>query len=272
MFVSLEDFISAYRLPSGRALFAGRKVAAVAKELDAAPITTRADAFLAAANAVHDLELRYRLSKRLPQYSAAATTLDARLDKALGALQRMVSGYLELADDATADPKVVNAAQNLASEMFPRGLTHVTMMSFPEELEAVSKLLVRLRPDGDLAAAVTQLSLQPFVASLDALTGDFRTELDKTPEVEGPSWDQIRAARAQAHARLIELIAVTLGTFPGTDEDSASKRTAILEPIVVQQRALAALYRTRTGGRDVDPDTGEVDPETPEEPVMPPVS
>ena len=270
MFIQLSDYLSAYVLPSGRAVFAGRKVVAAAQELGTKDIAKRANAFLDAANATHDLEIRYRLAQATPQYGPAASTIDARLDRALGALQRMVAGYVELSEDATTDPEMAAAARQLSNELFPRGLTHVTMMSFPEEFETVSKLLARLQGSGDLAGAAARLSLDPFVATLATLNTSFGAELDRAPKVEGPGWDEIRAARAKMHARQLELIAAVLGAFPDSDETSLTRRTAVLEPLSVQQRALAALYRSRRGGRDVNPETGEVDPTTPEEPVSPP--
>lgn len=270
MFIQLDDYVTMYQLPSGRAVHAGRKVAAAARAGDVASIVTRADAFLAAANATHDLELRYRRAQSTPQYGPGAAALDARIDRALGALDRMVSGYAELADDPETPPQVSAAATKLSAELFPRGVTYITLMSYAEEYEAVRKLVARLGGAGDLSAAVSALSLEPFVASLTKLNAAFGAELDRAPKVDGPSWDQIRASRAMTHARALELVAVVLGTYPDADDASATQRTAILAPLMVQQRALAALYRSRQGGRDINPDTGELAPTAPDTPIPPP--
>jgi len=259
MSVQLTDFITMYALPCGRAVFAARQVLEVALALGVLIIAKRTEDFLQAADTAHDLELRYRTAKAQPQYGPQAMVLDGQVDGGLGTLDRALHVYDNLADNPAMDPELPKAANLLSTQLFPRGVSHITHMSYPEEHEAVGKLLVRLQ--GDLSAAVARLSLQPFVAILAASHKAFGAELQKRPKVEGPTWDQLRAARATLQTRATQLIATVLGTFADEDDESVAKRDTLLEPIMVQQRAMAALYKARRVAIDVNPETGELEAE-----------
>ena len=258
MTVQLSDFINLYTLPCGRALYAARQVQAIARDLNLPLIEVPAEVFFDVANDAHNLEFSYRTAKVQPQYGPLATKLDNELDRGLGAFDRAIGNYEDLANSADTEPELTDAYNLLAREAFPRGVTHITLMSFPEEWEEVGKLLPRLQGNGDLAGAVARLSLQPFVAKLAKTHTAFGAELKKTPKVDGPTFDQIRAARAAIQTRARQLVAVVLGTFPLDDDDSVTKRGLLLEPLIAQQRAIAATYKSRRTATDVNPETGEV--------------
>jgi hypothetical protein len=258
----LDEFLRIYRLPSGRAVFAMAQAVEVAGVEAPGAIAERAQAALDRAHAAHDLERRYRLTQALPQYGPKAVELDGYLDRALGSLDRVVAEHLALAEGILPDAAKAQAAGALAREMFPRGLATISSMSFYEEHVAVNHLLGRLTGAGDLAGAVAALGIEPFVEQVAAVNALFGPEVTKKPKADGPTWDEIRAARDALHQSVLKYVAVVLGTYPDEDDASLAKRRALLDPVLVQQEALTKLYRSRRGAQDIHPTTGDLLPET----------
>lgn len=256
--VQLDDFLRLYHLPSGRAAYALRQTAAAAKGLGDTDAAGRAEAVLAQATATRDLELRHRKAAEQPLYGPRAPAFDAQIDRTLSAMDSAIGARAAIAtgpDDA--DPATLAAAR-LQRELFPSGVSHVTSLSYVEEHESVTLIIKRLISGGDLSDEVTALGLEPFVARLTALNTDLGAELGKAAPRSSPTWDVIRAARGTLHAGMLELVATVLGRY--ASEDGREARTALLAPIAVQQDAWAALFRSRRGLSDVDPQTGREEP------------
>ena len=129
-------------------------------------------------------------------------------------------------------------------------------LSFVEEHESITGLLTRLGDGGDLADAAATLGLDPYVTKLRQLNAAFGPELERPDRPAAPTWDQIRAARARHQHAVLVYVAAVLGAHLGDDASDVDARAALLGPVMAQQQALAALYRNRRGGRDVDPVTG----------------
>ncbi|MCB9729571.1 MAG: hypothetical protein H6744_08335 [Deltaproteobacteria bacterium] len=256
METTLEGFIDLYLLPSGRAAYAMRQAAAAAETRGEAALLARARTGLELATATRDLELRFRLEQGQPLYGPRATELDALIDRTLTVLSQAISGRLALAADAPESDPVRRAAARLDQELLPRGVAHLTSLSFVEEHESITGLLTRLGDGGDLADAAATLGLDPYVTKLRQLNAAFGPELERPDRPAAPTWDQIRAARARHQHAVLVYVAAVLGAHLGDDASDVDARAALLGPVMAQQQALAALYRNRRGGRDVDPLTG----------------
>lgn len=256
METTLEGFINLYMLPSGRAAYAMRQAVAAAEARAEEALLARARAALELATATRDLELRFRLEQGQPLYGPRAAEVDAQIDRTLTVLSQAISGRLALAADAPESDPVRSAAARLDRELLPRGVSHVTSLSFVEEYESVAGLLARLGDGGDLAEAAATLGLAPYVAKLRQLHAAFGPELERPERPAAPSWDQVRAARAGHQHAVLVYVAAVLGAHLGDDASDVSARDALLGPVMAQQQALAALYRNRRGGRDIDPLTG----------------
>jgi hypothetical protein len=256
METTLETFINLYLLPSGRAAYAMRQAVAAAQARAEEALLAKAQSSLDLATATRDLELRFRLEQGQPLYGPRAAELDAQLDRTLTVLSQAIRGRLALAGDAPEIDPVRSAAARLDQELLPRGVAHVTSLSFVEEHESVAGLLARLGEGGDLAEAAATLGLEPYVAKLRELNAAFGPELTRPERPAAPTWDEIRAARARHQHSVLVYVASVLGAHLGDDADDVAARHALLGPVMAQQEALAALYRNRRGGRDIDPVTG----------------
>jgi hypothetical protein len=75
---------------------------------------------------------------------------------------------------------------------------------------------------------------------------------------------QVRAARAQGQAHLLEAVAMIIGKYPKSSAEDVAARVALLGPILQQNEAIRAYLKSRRSVQDVDPETGEVDPGAPQ--------
>ena len=257
MTVQLTDFIAVYKMPSGRVSYAMRHVLEVARASDEQTLVGLVEATLAAAASCRGLELRHRRTPKAPLHGAGALKADAELDRGWSRFASILQSTAELF--GAADPKG-SAAARLHDRLFPRGVAAITSQSFVEEFES-SKLLVQRLASGDLAPEVTLLGQRETVERLAILTKELGKELAALVEDHVPSWDEVRAARATMQHALVRFVARVCGSYIDDDEQSASKRHALLAPLAEQQRRLAERYRARFGTVDVDPETGvEQDP------------
>ena len=256
--VLVEDFIQLYVLPSGRAIYALRKVVEAAVALEEPVLAAVAGEALAQAEDVRRLELTSREVQQLPLYGPAARELDGLVDGTLKGIEGLLKVHSQL--DPTSPEG--QSATRLLGALFGRGLQAITSLTYLEEAESVRLMLERLT--GDLAEDAGRVGLLPFITRLKTQNDAFMAEITRAPKAEGPTWDEIRAARAGLAQSLAKLVVRCLARFVEEDAASVAARTALLDPIAEQQRALAALYKTRRGGKDVDPETGETpSPATP---------
>lgn len=261
MYTTLDDLFELYVLPPGRAVYAAEGAVAATAASDLPTTRPWAERFLAAATTAHDLELRYRRAVALPQYGPKAAALDADLDRALGQLSAAIAVYAALEGDPGADPALAAAAHHLSRELFPRGVGHLTAKAYVEEVVDIQALLARLTGAGDLTPAAAALRLDPFVGRLARALSVFAAEVAAAPQAEGPRWDEVRSARAALHHAQLSFVAAVVGATLADDDATLATRTALLAPVMTQQRALRAQYKARRAATDVDPRSGA--PEAP---------
>ncbi|MBK9261892.1 MAG: hypothetical protein IPM54_19070 [Polyangiaceae bacterium] len=159
-----------------------------------------------------------------------------------------------------SDP-IHTAVAAFLKKVFPIGVHAITTLPYVEELEAVGAI-VRSFAD-ELAPAVQELSLQRHATRLANLAADYRKALEAPP----PSlldWGRIRAARAEGQGLLLETVAIILGKRHGRSADATAARLQWLGPILQQNAAIGASFKGRRTPTDVNPDTGEELPVTPD--------
>lgn len=265
MHVRVEDFVRVLQLPSGRTSFATRAVLEAATRLQATSIVDEAEKTLEAAAGCRNLELRYRKPVEKPLHGEGAPEKDAVVDRTLTSFHGLA---LSIADLLPPDHPKGIAARSIVDDGFPRGVAPITRLSYVEEVEAVMGLIERFTK-GDLKAAIQALDFGPFVERLGVVAESLAQELGKPEPDNTPTWDEVRAARATMHTQLTRLIAVICGSYPHESDDAT--RSELLGPIAAQQEQLRARYRARLGALDVDPQTGQEQPDPPlvEDPIDP---
>lgn len=152
--------------------------------------------------------------------------------------------------------------QTLLSAIFPGGsVIEVTQSTYVEELEAVDGILTTLKSK-ELAPIVTELGLTRLVKRLTKLAVDYRAA-QEAPTAETVGWDKVRAARAAGQEDLLQAVAMILGLYPKSTPEHLATRANLLAPILKQNEAIRLYLRSRRTVQDVNPETGEVDPNAP---------
>jgi hypothetical protein len=253
MHVQHTDFLSLYQTGSGRAIWALNQVIPAAKAQDAPQVANLAEEALALAKKALDLEVRFRSQQSQPTHGPQATSLDATVDRTLSALVNAIGSALVVYQGKSSAP--ARAAETLERELLPRGVYAVTSLPYVEEHETIGRLLARLEKGGDLAEHVKTLDLEPHVERLREVNTAFGKELFR--ETHGPTFDEVRAAKAAVQGALHRVVAAALGRFVADDDATLGQRTAVLGPLLAQQQAIgAALKGRRFSAPDVDPATG----------------
>ena len=259
MAVELSDFISVYRLTSGRAAYALRQSLAAAQELNLVALAGPIERALATALRCRALELSYKRPESAPLHGQGANVADAELDRAWSRLASTLANTAELFGAAT--PEGIAGAR-LLERIFPEGVAAITSLPYVEEQESSRLMVGRLRA-APLASDVATLHLEPAVARLSALTDQLGEALQAKQRVDIPKWEEVRAARLELHQSVLRMVARICGSLPEADATSTSHRTALLAPLLEQQERMVQRYRARLGATDIDPSTGEEEKELP---------
>jgi hypothetical protein len=115
---------------------------------------------------------------------------------------------------------------------------------------------------GELAPSVKELGLGRLLKRLAGLAVEYREALEAPP----PSliaWGRVRAARAEGHGLLLEAVAIIVGKHHQRTPEGTAARLALLAPILKQNEAIGQYLRARRSVSDVNPDTGEEEPDSP---------
>jgi len=270
MDVALSSLLTFYAFSTGRRTFAMQQLHKVAKDMKLAALATHVAAAIKNDRKTYDLELAWASSQRAPAAPSAdagkAKRVDAQVDRALTALRDAAQAQRDGADPA-AEKDLVSSIDAMLTSLFPKGVGDVTSLSFVDELNAVDRIVAKLR--GEHAALVADLGLGRLTERLAKLAVEYRAALE-APSAGGPRFDEVRAARAAGQERMLEAVAMILGAYPhGTKEDVAARR-ALLAPILEQNEAIRQYLRSRRAVEDVNPDTGDLDPSAPPPEPAPP--
>jgi hypothetical protein len=246
----LAQWINLYILPSGRRLWAHRKVRVEAAQRNLTQLVAHIDHALE-----HDLGVRSRQhawqESKARGPNPAAVKADIELDRALSSLHGVLAAFAA----APVDAPFKGPAATLLAALFPAGVAALTQRSFEDEQTAVAYLLVRM--DGELAPALTQLGLVPHRESIRAHNDALGAQLGAAPAA-GVSFDAVEALDVQGQDLLLETVARVLGAFPSAAEADRAARAALLAPIAEQSDDVRRARQRRRGPavHDVDPETG----------------
>lgn len=261
----LSKFFDFYQLPTGRRLFALAQVMKRASEADLPDVVKHCKAALAHDRHCLDLERRWAgiaaeargktVIVATSRPSPSTLQLDALVDRTLTAIRDQAQNQTL---GALPDDPIHGVVRSFLKEIFPSTVQDVTGLPFVEELAAVDNIVGKLTSKA-FAPAVKELGLERLVSRLVGLTDQYREAL-QAPAPETLAFGQVRAARAEGQDLLLQTVAIVLGKFfHNTPEDGAA-RADLLGPILEQQKAVAAALKGRRAVEDVNPETGEPDP------------
>lgn len=167
-----------------------------------------------------------------------------------------------MAQATGADPgdTIGTTVETFLREIFPVGVQDVTKLTFVDELSAVDAIVAKLK--GKLAPQVVELGLGRLTERLAKLAVEYRAAME-APESEALSYGSVRAARAQGHDYLLQAVALILGRYYRNTKADVAARQSLLGPILKQNEAIRQYLRARRAVEDVNPETGQVDPDAP---------
>lgn len=259
MDISLGSLFNIYVLSTGRRLFAVQQVKKRAAERGCAAIEQRCALCLEHDRTTRGLESRWLAQQNAaPLLEASATKrVDVLTDRALTSLRD--GAEAQLAAAVPGDGLAEKVAAFLL-DLFPGGVAKVTSLPYVDELAAVDGIVEKLQ--GSLAPVAAELGLTRIADRLAQLAVEYRDalEADKPTAID---FGDVRAARARGQDLMLQVVAMIAGTYPDSTPEDTAARAALLAPILEQNEAVRLYLRSRRAVEDVDPETGDVDPNAP---------
>ena len=260
MNISLSALISIYTFSTGRRLFALAQLMKAAKDYKLKELVAHCEMALAYDQKTRALETQWAAPVVAPAGQGVVTRIDFLVDRVLVALRDTTRAQADGHEDTGKD-SIPQKAGRLLTAIFPLGVQKVTQAVFVEELAAVDGIVLSLKSK-ELAPIVEELGLGNLAKRLAELAVEYRAALE-APDAEVMSFGDVRGARAQGQEHVLMAIAMILGRFPGATPDHLEARTALLGPILKQNEAIRLYLKSRRTVEDVNPETGEIDPNAP---------
>ena len=244
----------------------GRRVFALAQVMMRAEAQGQTDIVDQAQVAIdHDkqtrlLERRWVARDAPSPLDVVVKPIDAKVDRLLSAMRDAAESKRELATPANGLEVKVDT---FLTKVFPLGVKHVTHMPNVEELAEVDLILEKTRgPQAELAPLVAELGLGAHVERLAELCEEYRAAL-ALRGVKEVTWEDVQAARAEGHELMLDVVGRIIAATTARTPEARAMRAELLSPILVQNEAMRQYLRSRRRVEDVDPETGEVDPNAP---------
>lgn len=236
--------------PIGRLTFGVRGTLKAARAIGDAPIIALCEDFLPAARDTNLLVTQYITGQNASNARGEAVTVDSETDGLAGALYR---GGDEYRKNPRANPVKAALAHDMLSMMFPNGLGGVVQQPFEVQLDMLDTIIHLGR--GDFAHHIKELNLTDWFKALEDITEVYRAELE-APRPTRIAYRQVQNALRDCHERMLQIVAKVLGTYNERTSEHAALRKQLLEPIMIQDAAVAEYNRSRRKVVDVDPETG----------------
>lgn len=264
--MELNQFIKCNELSTGRRLFAMGRVLPGAQARSLEQLVLLVQEAMAHDRGTYQLDLRWDALRIHPQSMAIIGPLDARVDRVI---RSMRDGAMGQAEGAEEGHPIHQTVKGFLAAVLPAGVYAITSKPYVEQLTALEDIVEKL--EGPLAPTVTELRLETQAARLSELLPAYRDAINGAANGNNAlQFATVRAARQRGQRYLHEIIAMILGTYYRADDpEHQAARAELLGPIVEQHEAVRDYLRARRAVRDVDPDTGEIEPEPvePEEPA-----
>jgi hypothetical protein len=262
MDVALASLLNFYVFSTGRRIFALQQAHKVAKEMQLTDLEQHIASAIKADRKTHELEQKWAASQKAPTSGSAdagrTKRVDAQVDRALTALRDGAAAQIDGAEPS--EKALVASIEAMLTDLFPKGVYSITTLPYVDELNAVDAIVKKL--SDQYADLVTDIGLERHKKRLAKLAVEYR-EAQETTKPAGPSFDEVRAARAEGQERMLEASAMILGKYPSSKKDHVAARQSLLGPFLRQNEAIRQYLKSRRAVEDVNPDTGEVDPNAP---------
>ncbi len=251
---TFEYFLDLYQSTTGRSIWALEQMLSIAEAYGATEVMAYIEEAIEVNREARDMEGRWDRDRHVDEMARVeAHEISPELDKVVGAIHTQLES---IAKAFRERPRGETAAE-LRKQLFPDGAGGYTNRPFEDKLSGVRFLLEQF--DGDWRDEVETLGIVPSVERLREVADDFEEALISDDGPDPVSWDQVLEARQKGQEAVLRVVAKVLGTF-ASDSDAEARRE-LLAPIREQDERIGELHRNQRGVKDVDPDTGEEEPE-----------
>jgi hypothetical protein len=255
---TLSTLLNLYVFTVGRRIFAMSKVLEAAKAEKFSPLVTHCEGALAHDRDTRALEAKWSGKANVTNGSAALRDTDIATDNCLSAIRDAIDSQLRVVKPN--DPLAKSGAA-LLIELYPTGVGTITSLPYVEELNEVERVLEVLKSKA-WKKTVSELALSRHVALLEELAATYKAKLN-TPAEKIATFAEVREARQKGQRLMLQAVAMIVGKHPFDTPEDVASRSALLTPILNQNEAIRQYLRSRRAVQDVNPETGEVDPNAP---------
>ena len=257
----LLELLNLYSFTVRRRLFCLGRITREMQHPALADLLAEAQEALRLDRELYELELAWS-TRDDRKYSPEASALHRELSHAIAGLDGTLAASQRTFGAGSPQGE---AATLLREQIFPRGMKHLTHVSYPDQAASLEALLVILGREPELAEAVRLLNLEDYLQRLTELRARFQAQL---MGARGVTFDDLRAARQAGRDRLRRFL-FRLGArlfAEDVPEDEAQALQRAIDVILDQNQSIRD-HRKRRRNRiaDVDPETGELvdEPEAP---------
>jgi len=256
----LSSLLNFYVFSTGRRLFAMQQVHKCAIDINWPELAAHVAMAIDHDKKTRALDFKWLEITKAPKAKRGQSPLqriDAAVDNTLTAIRDTA-----IAQTRGAEPNdpIIIKVDVLLRRIFPAGVHAVTSLNYIDELSAVDGILTDLQ--GPYAGHVAEIGLTRLAQRLATLATEYRAALED-PGADTLNFGTVRAARATGQDCMLQAVAMILGRFPQNTPADIEARTKLLEPILKQNAAIGAYLRARRAVEDLDPETGEIDPNAP---------
>lgn len=257
--MDLNQFIYVGELSTGRRLFVTRRMRPLIAARGHDDVVVHIDEGIAHDLQTRQLDVVWSGVRSKTQPASNIGVIDVRVDHGITALRDAAEAQ---ARGAAAGDPIHAQVQGFLGEALPAGVYAVTSLPYVEQLNALEVLVDKLQ--GPLLTQVMELGIARQSLRLAELLPFYRDAIDGAADGNtGLDFATVRAARQRGQRYLYEIIAMILGKYYRADDpEHQAARAELLGPLVEQNEAVRAYLRARRAVRDVDPETGELLPET----------
>ncbi len=253
----IYSLINLAYLTTGRRLYALKLALEAAVSLGVEAVIALIEEAIAHDTRTSALEESWIRSRKVSTARGKAFELDSGIDATLGTIYTILTDNVRL---FAPDNPIVVASKEILAQLFSEGIMPVITLPFEEQLDKNLTIIDRLK--GDLHTAATTANIAPYLDHFKTLNAAFGVELKAAAGKEIP-FDKLEASRDKGNLYIRRIAALIMGTFNSDSEEDAANRQTLLAPFLEQDDRIRKGRKGRRVPLDVDPQTGEEQPNEP---------
>ncbi len=254
--VDIRNLFSLYRFPTSRRIFAHKNIQEQAVALNLEKLVEHLEAALA-----FDIELFAKESRWRRPATATQTQprdIDRKIDPIHGAISSALKRMANILGD---DNPLALQARELHNILYPQGVGVLIRQNHIEQL-AENTRVIQVLSSPDWSALLPDFGIHVYMPQLRTFNREFEVLVAHMHNLQPNfSFEELQSGRDQGQDKLCETIALILSDSLDPSPETRKMRDALLAPIVLQNEQIGTYLRQRRPAPEIDPDTGQAEPE-----------